>query len=103
MSQSMTFAPACAKAVAIPSPIPDAAPVTNAVFPASSFMRILPVLVAAVASPRSAFLCCKAPAWARGSTKLILLHRYTPRLGYRGGKHEPPERDLESNRLSGQS
>jgi len=43
MSQSMTFAPAWAKAVAIPSPMPDAAPVTNAVFPASSFTRILPV------------------------------------------------------------
>src|SRR6266849_2399871 len=42
MSQSMTFAPAWAKAVAIPSPMPDAAPVTNAVFPASSFTRILP-------------------------------------------------------------
>ena len=42
MSQSMTFAPAWAKAVAIPRPMPDAAPVTNAVFPASSFMRLLP-------------------------------------------------------------
>jgi len=39
----MTFAPAWAKAVAIPSPMPDAAPVTNAVFPASSFTRMLPV------------------------------------------------------------
>src|ERR1019366_5064614 len=36
------FAPAWAKAVAIPSPMPDAAPVTNTVFPASSFTRILP-------------------------------------------------------------
>jgi hypothetical protein len=35
--------PARAKAVAIPSPMPDAAPVTNTVFPASSFTRILPV------------------------------------------------------------
>src|SRR5271169_3514378 len=39
MSQSMTFTPACARAVAIPSPIPDAAPVTKAVFPARSFIR----------------------------------------------------------------
>src|SRR5438105_7123422 len=43
MSQRMTFAPACAKAVAIPSPMPDAAPVTNAAFPASSFTRVLPL------------------------------------------------------------
>src|SRR5271163_4690542 len=40
MSQSMTFTPACARAPAMPSPIPDAAPVTNAVFPARSFIGI---------------------------------------------------------------
>src|SRR5690349_23270925 len=38
MSHSITFTPACARAVAMPSPIPDAAPVTNAVLPARSFM-----------------------------------------------------------------
>src|SRR5437868_13025576 len=48
MSHSMTFAPACAKAVAIPSPMPDAAPVTNAVFPASSFTRFSPVQAGAM-------------------------------------------------------
>src|SRR5215831_21374312 len=41
ISQSMTFTPACDSVVAIPSPIPDAAPVTNAVRPAKSFMRFL--------------------------------------------------------------
>src|SRR5271165_1857760 len=39
MSQSMTFTPAWARAVTIPSPIPDAAPVTKAVFPARSFIQ----------------------------------------------------------------
>src|SRR3954447_15122177 len=53
MSQSMTFAPAWAKAVAIPSPMPDAAPVTNTVFPASSFTRILPVQAATLAQTPS--------------------------------------------------
>ena len=48
----MTFAPACAKAVAIPSPMPDAAPVTNTVFPASSFTRILPVQADTLAPKR---------------------------------------------------
>lgn len=44
MSQSMTFTPACASVVAIPKPMPEAAPVTNAVFPANSFMQVFPVL-----------------------------------------------------------
>jgi hypothetical protein len=38
MSHSMTFTPAWARAEAIPNPMPEAAPVTNAVFPARSFM-----------------------------------------------------------------
>jgi hypothetical protein len=39
ISQSITLTPACASAVAMPSPMPDAAPVTNAIFPARSFNR----------------------------------------------------------------
>src|SRR4029453_16046445 len=41
MSHSMTFTPACDSAVAIPNPIPDAAPVTNAVCPDRSFMCVI--------------------------------------------------------------
>ena len=38
ISQSMTFqSSACASAVAMPSPMPDAAPVTNAIFPSGLF------------------------------------------------------------------
>jgi len=33
----------------------------------------------------------------------LILHGHIPRLGYRGGKHEPPKSALESGRLSGQS
>jgi hypothetical protein len=34
----MTFTPACDSTVAIPDPMPEAAPVTNAVFPAKTFI-----------------------------------------------------------------
>jgi hypothetical protein len=36
----LTFTPACDNAVAIPSPMPDAAPVTNALLPAISIMLL---------------------------------------------------------------
>jgi hypothetical protein len=36
----MTFTPACDSAVAMPNPMPDAAPVTNAVLPDRSFMDV---------------------------------------------------------------
>src|SRR6516225_8173790 len=40
ISHNITFTPACDSAVAMPNPIPNAAPVTNAVFPDRSFMRV---------------------------------------------------------------
>ena len=43
-SQSITFTPACDSAVAIPNPMPEAAPVTNAVLPAISIIRLFPNL-----------------------------------------------------------
>ena len=43
MSHSITLTPACARLVATPSPMPDAAPVTNAVLPARSFIASSPI------------------------------------------------------------
>src|SRR5258705_544370 len=67
MSQSMTFAPAWAKAVAIPSPMPDAAPVTNAVLPASSFTCVLPVQADTLAPKRQV---CPRTAYDRTFARL---------------------------------
>jgi hypothetical protein len=41
----MTFTPACDSAVAIPNPMPDAAPVTKAVRPVRSCMCVFPLLL----------------------------------------------------------
>ena len=56
MSQSMTLTPACARAAAMPSPIPDAAPVTNAVFPPGPSFGF----------PRSKAFHAKSPTTYRG-------------------------------------
>jgi hypothetical protein len=45
MSHNMTFTPACDSAVAIPNPMPDAAPVTKAVRPVRSCMCVFPLLL----------------------------------------------------------
>src|SRR5206468_1015522 len=45
MSHNMTFTPACDSAVAIPNPMPDAAPVTKAVRPARFCMCVFPLLL----------------------------------------------------------
>src|SRR5262249_1328762 len=53
----MTFTPACDSAVAIPSPIPEAAPVTNAVCPAKSLMRFPPCFHSTSSPPDRAAEC----------------------------------------------
>jgi hypothetical protein len=45
MSHNITFTPTCDSAVAIPNPMPDAAPVTKAVRPVRSCMCVFPSIL----------------------------------------------------------